>query len=37
MPETHLLDLNLGYNYYGIDFGISLTNVLDENYESSWV
>ena len=34
MPETHLLDLNLGYNYYGIDFGISLTNVLDENYES---
>ena len=34
MPETHLLDLNLGYNYHGIDFGISLTNVLDENYES---
>ena len=34
MPETHLLDLNLGYNYHGIDFGISLINVLDENYES---
>jgi outer membrane cobalamin receptor len=34
MPETHLLDLNLGYNYHGIQFGISLTNVLDEDYES---
>ena len=34
MPETHLLDLNLGYNYHGIKFGISLTNVLDEDYES---
>ena len=34
MPETHLLDLNLGYNYHGIDFGISLLNVLDEDYES---
>ena len=26
--------LNLGYNYYGIDFGVSLLNLLDENYES---
>lgn len=34
MPETHLLDLNLGYNYHGIQFGISLLNVLDEDYES---
>ena len=34
MPETHLLDLNIGYNYHGIQFGISLLNVLDENYES---
>ena len=34
MPETHLLDLNFGYNYYGIDFGVSLLNLLDENYES---
>ena len=34
MPETHLLDINLGYNYHGIDFGISLLNVLDEDYES---
>jgi outer membrane cobalamin receptor len=34
MPETHLLDLNLGYNYHGIQFGVSLLNLLDENYES---
>ena len=34
MPETHLLDLNLGYNYHGIDFGVSLLNLFDEDYES---
>ena len=34
MSETHLLDLNIGYNYYGIDFGISILNLLDENYEA---
>ena len=34
MPETHLLDFNLDYNYHGIQFGISLLNVLDEDYES---
>ena len=34
MPETHLLDLNIGYNYYGIDFGVSILNLLDEDYES---
>ena len=34
MPETHLLDLNLGYNYHGIEFGVSLLNLLDERYES---
>ena len=34
MPETHLLDINLGYNYHGIDFGISLLNLFDEDYES---
>ena len=34
MPETHLLDLNIGYNYHGIDFGISLLNLFDEDYES---
>ena len=33
MPETHLLDLNIGYNYYGIKFGVSVTNLLNENYE----
>ena len=34
MPETHLLDLNLGYNFHGIDFGVSLLNLFDEDYES---
>ena len=34
MPETHLLDLNLGYNYHGVQFGVSILNLLDENYES---
>jgi len=34
MPETHLLDLNLGYNYHGIQLGVSMLNLLDENYES---
>ena len=34
MPETHLLDINLGYNYHGIDFGISLLNLFDEDYQS---
>jgi len=34
MPETHLLDLNLGYNYYGIQFGVSLNNLLNEKFES---
>ena len=34
MPETHLLDINLGYNYHGIEFGVSLLNLFDEDYES---
>ena len=34
MPETHLLDVNLGYNYHGIEFGLSLLNLLDEDYEA---
>ena len=34
MPETHLLDLNVGYNYHGIELGFSLLNLLDEQYES---
>ena len=34
MPETHLLDLNIGYNFHGIEFGMSLLNLLDERYES---
>jgi vitamin B12 transporter len=34
MPETHLLDLTLSKNWYGIDLGVTMTNLLDEQYES---
>ena len=34
MPDTHLLDLTFSRNIYGIDLGFTVTNVLDEDYES---
>jgi len=34
MPETHLLDLTLSKNWYGIDLGVTMTNLFDEQYES---
>jgi vitamin B12 transporter len=34
MPETHLLDLTLSKNWHGIDLGVTMTNLLDERYES---
>jgi len=34
MPETHLLDLTLSKNWQGIDLGVTMTNLLDERYES---
>lgn len=34
MPETHLVDLNIGYNLNGYNIGFSVTNVLNEKYES---
>jgi len=34
MPETHLLDLTVSKNWYGIDLGVTMTNLLDERYES---
>ena len=34
MPETHLLDLTLSKNWYGIDLGVTMTNLFDERYES---
>lgn len=34
MPEIHLLDLTVSKNWYGIDLGVTMTNLLDEQYES---
>jgi len=34
MPETHLLDLTLSKNWHGIDLGVTMTNLFDEQYES---
>jgi outer membrane cobalamin receptor len=34
MPETHLLDLTVSKNWHGIDLGVTMTNLLDERYES---
>ncbi len=34
MPETHLLDLSLTKTFYGINFGFTMSNVLDEKYQS---
>ena len=34
MPDTHLLDLTFSRSLYGIDLGFTVTNVLDEDYES---
>ena len=33
MPETHLLDIGITKNYYGIDLGLSINNVFDQDYE----
>lgn len=34
MPETHLLDVNVSKNFHGVDLGLSITNVFNENYQS---
>jgi vitamin B12 transporter len=34
MPETHLLDVGLTKNYYGIDIGLSVNNLLDQDFQS---
>ena len=33
MPETHLLDIGITKNYYGYEIGLSINNVLDQDYE----
>ena len=34
MPDVHLLDLSFTKNFYGIDIGFSINNLLDENFEA---
>jgi vitamin B12 transporter len=34
MPETHLLDLTVSRNWHGIDLGVTMTNLFNEQYES---
>ena len=34
MPEVHMLDLGITKNYYGIDVGLKINNLLDENYQA---
>lgn len=34
MPETHLLDVGLTKDYYGIEYGVKISNLLDEIYQS---
>ncbi len=33
MPETHLLDIGITKDYYGYEIGLSINNVLDQDYE----
>ena len=35
MPEVHLLNLGIKKNYYGIDLGLQINNLLNEKYESA--
>jgi vitamin B12 transporter len=34
MPEIHLLDLTVSRNWHGIDLGVTMTNLFDEQYQS---
>ena len=34
MPETHLIDIGITKNYYGIDVGFKINNLLNEDYQS---
>jgi outer membrane cobalamin receptor len=34
MPETHLLDVSVDRNWHGIRVGLSVSNLLDENYQA---
>ena len=34
MPELHMLDIGITKNYYNYEFGVSINNLLDEDYEA---
>ena len=34
MPEVHMLDLGITKDYYGLEMGIKVNNLLDEDYQS---
>ena len=34
MPEVHMLDLGITKNYYGLEMGIKVNNLLDEDYQA---
>jgi hypothetical protein len=37
MPEVHLLDVGITKNYYNYEFGVSINNLLDDDYEQGVV
>ncbi len=34
MPELHMLDVGITKNYYGLDIGFKINNLLDESYQA---
>lgn len=34
MPDTHLLDVGITKNYYGLDVGFKINNILNEKYQA---
>ena len=34
MPETYLIDIGITKNYYVIDVGFKIDNLLNEDYQS---
>ena len=34
MPDIHLLDVGITKNYYGLDIGFKINNLLNENYQA---
>ena len=34
MPEVHMLDMGVTKNYYGLDIGLKVNNLLDVNYQA---